>query len=163
MRKWLLVCVMLVLVAVPAIGQQTGSISGKVAMEDGTVLPGVLVEATSNVLPQPRHSTSGASGEFRFPLLPPGAYELTFSMQGMATKKQGAAVVLEQTTHVDVVMSLEAVSEQIEVVAHATLVNTESAELKATMTSEMIEALPVGVWERILDSDAGALVREGTA
>ena len=41
-------------------------------------------------------------------------------------------------------MALEAIQEQIEVVAQATLINTESAELGAAVTAETITALPVG-------------------
>ena len=53
----------LALVASPAFGQQTGNIVGKVTMADGSVLPGVFVQATSSVLPQPRHTASGSGGE----------------------------------------------------------------------------------------------------
>ena len=144
MRKWLLGFLLLALVAVPASAQQTGTILGKVAMDDGSVLPGVLVEATASVLPQPRQTVSGASGEYRLPLLPPGNYELTFTLQGMATQKRTAAVALQQDTLVNVTMALEAIQEQIEVVAQATLINTESAELGAAVTAETITALPVG-------------------
>ena len=144
MRKWLLGCLMLALVAAPAIAQQVGSISGKVAMEDGTALPGVLIDATSNILPQARQVTSGARGEFRFPLLPPGTYELTFSLEGMATEKRTAAVVLQQDTLVNVTLAPAAVAEAIEVVAEASLVEPDSAELKAAVTSNVIDALPVG-------------------
>ena len=41
----------MLLVAPAAFAQQTGSISGKVTMPDGSPLPGVTVEARSDVLP----------------------------------------------------------------------------------------------------------------
>ena len=43
---------------------------------DGAVLPGVTVEARSDVLPQPRVTVTGANGEYRLPALPPGTYTL---------------------------------------------------------------------------------------
>ena len=51
-------CVLLafILTAGPAFAQQTGAISGKVADTGGGVLPGVTVEARSDVLPGPRSS-----------------------------------------------------------------------------------------------------------
>ncbi|HQP88889.1 MAG TPA: carboxypeptidase-like regulatory domain-containing protein, partial [Thermoanaerobaculia bacterium] len=69
--KWLLRALVVVLIASPAFGQQTGNVVGKVTMDDGSALPGVSVQATSNVLPQPRNTVSGANGDYRLPLLPP--------------------------------------------------------------------------------------------
>lgn len=142
--KWLLRALLVVLIASPAFGQQTGSIVGKVTMDDGSVLPGVSVQATSNVLPQPRNTVSGANGDFRLPLLPPGKYELTFTLQGMATVKRPANVVLRQDTMVNATLSLAGVTGATTVVATATLLDTESSALKAAVDEQVIKALPVG-------------------
>ncbi len=83
--KWLLRAMLVVLIATPAFGQQTGNIVGKVTMADGSTLPGVSIQATSSVLPQPRNTASGSNGEYKLPLLPPGKYQVTFSLSGMAT------------------------------------------------------------------------------
>lgn len=144
MRKWLLGCLVLTLAAAPAIGQQTGSISGKVTSADGEALPGVTIEAISDVLPQPRQTASGANGLFRMPALPPGNYELTFTLSGMAAERRSVAVALQQTATVNVAMSVEAVSEQIQVVALSTMIDPFSAELKAAVTADVIQSLPVG-------------------
>jgi hypothetical protein len=144
MRKWLLGCLTLALAVGTANAQQTGSIVGNVAMEDGTALPGVQIEATSAVLPQARQVVSGGRGEFRFPVLPPGTYELTFSLQGMATEKRTVAVVLQQETQVDATLNVATVTEQLEVVAEASLIEPDSAELKAAVSGTVIDNLPVG-------------------
>ena len=57
--------------AFPALAQQTGAISGK-AVDRRRLLPGVTVEARSNVLPGPRVTVTDANGEYRLPALPPG-------------------------------------------------------------------------------------------
>jgi hypothetical protein len=49
----LLFLILVSMLCVSAFAQQTGSISGKVTT-DNVGLPGVTVEARSNVLPQPR-------------------------------------------------------------------------------------------------------------
>ena len=144
MKKVLFGFLLLALVALPAGAQQTGTVLGKVTMDDGSAVPGVLVEATAPGLPQPRQTVTGASGEYRLPLLPPGTYELTYTLSGMATQKRAVGVALQQDTLVNITMALEAVQDQIEVVAQATLINTESAELSAAVTSETITALPIG-------------------
>lgn len=144
MKKWLFGCLALVLIAAPAIGQQTGSISGKVTSPDGAGLPGVSIEASSSVLPQARRVTSGVNGEFRLSALPPGTYDVSFTLEGMAPERRTVLVALQQNAYLDVNLSLEAVSEQIQVVAQASLIDSTSAEVKAAVTSEVIEALPVG-------------------
>ena len=53
-RRTLLSLIVLLLLVPAAFAQQTGSISGKVTASDGSALPGVTVEARSNVLPQAR-------------------------------------------------------------------------------------------------------------
>src|SRR6516225_8197308 len=50
-----------------AFAQQTGSIQGKVVDTSGAVLPGVTVEAKSNVLPSSRTTVSGSDGIYVLP------------------------------------------------------------------------------------------------
>src|ERR1041384_7946292 len=88
--------------AFPAIAlAQTGAIAGKVTASDGSLLPGVTVEARSDVLPGPRVVVTGATGEYRLPQLPPGSYNVTFTLLGMQTSTRKAEVQLGQDTTVD--------------------------------------------------------------
>jgi hypothetical protein len=82
--------------AVPAYAQQTGAISGKVIDTGGGVLPGVTVEARSDVLPVPRVATTGVNGEYRLPALAPGTYTLTFVLAGMQNVTRQAEVQLSR-------------------------------------------------------------------
>ena len=62
-RRWvrgLLPLFALLLFASPLLAQQTGAIIGKVTASDGSVLPGVTVEARSDVLPGPRVTVTAA-------------------------------------------------------------------------------------------------------
>jgi len=72
MKKYLVLSAIGLLLGLPAFAQETGSISGKATMDDGTDLPGVTITATSELLPQSRIAVSSATGEYRFILLPPG-------------------------------------------------------------------------------------------
>ena len=67
-----LLVLILAVCAAPAYAQQTGSIVGKVVDTGGGVLPGVTVEASSNVLPTPRTTVTGA--ERRVPAARPAAW-----------------------------------------------------------------------------------------
>jgi hypothetical protein len=147
-RKWLakraLLGICVLGLGAPALAQQTGAIIGTVSSGDAGNLPGVTVEASANVLPQSRQTVTDANGQYRLPLLPPGEYTLSYSLDGMATEKRSVQVLLQQTATVDVSLSVDAVSEEIQVVAQSTLVDRTSSELKAAIAADVIEALPVG-------------------
>ncbi len=132
------------LCALPAAGQQTGSIYGRVTLADGAGLPGVTVEATSPVLPQARTTVTAGAGEYRLPLLPPGDYQVRFVLEGMAPVARSVAVRLDQNVEIDITLGPEGVSETIDVIAEAPLVDRGSAETKTAITDDVIDSLPVG-------------------
>src|SRR5580765_1784252 len=109
----------LVLSAVPALAQQTGSINGKVTASDGSPLPGVTVEARSDVLPGPRVTVTNSRGEYRFPTLPPGTYTVKFDLSGMKGATRNAQVQLDKDTPLDVSLGLQAATESVTVTAEA--------------------------------------------
>ena len=57
-----LVFLLLMASATPLLAQQTGAIRGKVTTTDGATLPGVLVTARSEVLPQLRETVTATNG-----------------------------------------------------------------------------------------------------
>ena len=78
--------VVIALVAVPASVWAQGAITGVVKDASGAVLPGVTVEAASPALIEKTRSViSDASGQFKIVDLRPGAYSVTFTLQGFAT------------------------------------------------------------------------------
>ena len=117
MRSKLLIAALLSVLAapIPALAQQTGSISGRVVDTSGAALPGVTVEARSEALPQPRVTVTGSNGEFRFPALQPGPYTLTFTLQGMQTLTRQAIVQLALDTALDAQMDVKGVTETVTV------------------------------------------------
>lgn len=123
--------------------QGTGSIAGTVRSPAGEALPGVAVTARSNVLPQPRTTVTGATGEYVLPLLPPGDYELSFSLEGTGEEVREVPLLLEQRVRVDVTLGLTEVAEAIEVVGEA-LVDPTSAEIKTSIGEAVIEGVPTG-------------------
>ena len=137
-----LLLLFIAVLAVPLFAQQTGAINGKVTA-DGAPLPGVTVEARSNVLPQPRVSVTDGNGEYRLPALQPGTYTLTFSLSGMQTATRRAEAIVGQTVFADVSMGVAGVSETITVTAEATLVDRESTEIQSGLSSEEIQSLPL--------------------
>lgn len=136
--------VVLVALAAPAFGQQTGAVAGRVSDTNDQPLPGITVTAAGDVLPRPRVAVTGAGGEYRFQLLPPGDYELSFALEGLATESRPVEVLLDQTVYVDVTLRVETVTEEVQVVAALPVLDPESAELKSALPDEVIERLPIG-------------------
>ncbi len=132
------------LFAPAAFAQQTGSISGKVTMPDGSPVPGVTVEASANVLPTPRVTVTEANGDYRLPALPPGTYTVTFTLSGMQTVTRQALVQLSQDTSIGAQMSVQGLTESVTVTAGASYIDRSSAELKSGVTNQQIMSLPVG-------------------
>src|SRR5262245_29857982 len=76
-------------VFVPGSARAQSAIAGIVKDTSGAVLPGVSVEAASDVLIERTRSvvTDGA-GQYKIVDLRPGIYVLTFSLQGFQTLKR---------------------------------------------------------------------------
>jgi hypothetical protein len=144
-KAFVMLAVCIALMPGLASAQQTGTIVGKVLDTGGLVLPGVTVEARSNVLPTPRTTVTGGAGEFRMPALPPGTYTVEFTLSGMATVTRQVEVQLGQDTNVEVKLSVQGVSETVDVVAAVTpIIEKDSTALKSGVSSETIKSLPVG-------------------
>jgi hypothetical protein len=146
MSRKLYLWTVLLLVLLPAVsfGQQTGAVVGKVTDSGGGVLPGVTVEARSDVLPAPRVTTTGSLGEYRLPALPPGRYTLTFELSGMGKVSKQVEVQLSRETGADVTMTVAGVTEDVTVVAQSPIIETNSTELKSGVSSDAIQNLPTG-------------------
>jgi hypothetical protein len=140
--RTLLSVLAVMLMATAVFAQQTGSISGKVT-SDNQALPGVTVEASSNVLPQARTTVTDSNGEYRMPQLIPGSYTLTFTLAGMQTVTRRAEVLLGQNTPADVSMGVQGLAESITVTAETTLVNKSSTAIESGLSQREIEGLPV--------------------
>ncbi|HEV7763735.1 MAG TPA: carboxypeptidase regulatory-like domain-containing protein [Thermoanaerobaculia bacterium] len=142
--RCLLLLFIVALAAPFAIAQQTGEITGKVSAVDGSTLPGVTVEARSNVLPQPRVTTSGDTGDYRLPVLPPGTYTVTYTLAGLETVTRTVHVLLNGSATVNVALGVAGVSESITVTADSSLVDPDSTAIKSAISEDQIEELPVG-------------------
>jgi hypothetical protein len=143
LRTFVGIAVVVLLSCATVFAQQTGSISGRVTATDGSSLPGVTVEARSNVLPQPRVTMTDVNGDYRLPALQPGSYTVTFSLAGMQTATRRAEVILSQNTLADVKLGVQGLSETITVTAEATLVDKGSTALQSGLSTQQIQALPV--------------------
>ena len=66
----------------PAAAQETGSLAGRIATDDGTALFGANIVVGGDAIEGLRGTTSDGEGAFRIDGLPPGVYEVTASFLG---------------------------------------------------------------------------------
>ncbi len=86
----------------PAAAQETGSLAGRVASDDGTALLGANIVAEGDAIEGLRGTTSDGEGAFRIDGLPPGVYEVTASFLGYeSVTTAGVAVRSGETTRLD--------------------------------------------------------------
>jgi hypothetical protein len=138
-------------IAAPALAQvQTGSILVKALDEQNAVMPGVTVTITSPVLVAGSMTgVTDASGVYRFPSLSPGRYTVKTELQGFQTvQREDVVVQVGQTTPVDLALKVGALSETVTVSGESPTVDTTSANVAVTLTSQMLQATPGGrdIW-----------------
>ena len=132
------------LVAPPLLAQAdlTGELRGTVNLEDGSVVPGVLVTASSPALLGTRTTTTGESGQWLLRNLAPGAYTVTFELEGFNTVQSAAQVELGQATPVNVTLGVAAEKETIVVTGELPSV-LASSEVSTTYDFEEVNKLPL--------------------
>src|SRR5437867_171488 len=93
------VLAVMALVFVPRLVFAQGSITGTVKDPSGAVLPGVTVEAASDVLIEKlRTVTTDSTGQYRIVDLRPGTYTVTVSLPGFATIKRDGIELIGSVT-----------------------------------------------------------------
>ena len=93
-RRFLSVLGLLLAVVAHASAQQTtGEILGRVTDTSGGVLPGVTVVLKSNGVAGTQTAVTSGEGLYRFPVLPPGNYDLEYSLSGFSTLRRDAVQI----------------------------------------------------------------------
>ena len=96
-------------------GVQTGTIRGTVKDQQGLVLPGATITATSAALQGERTVVTDTDGNFLLRAVPPGTYTLKVEMSGMAAVEKKADVPLGGVAQLDITMALSQVQESVTV------------------------------------------------
>src|SRR2546430_1491158 len=135
----------LLLFCTSLLAQTTGDLEGKVVDSTGAALPGVTIEARSPALQGTRGVSTGFDGAYRFAVLPPGDYTVTFKLEGLAPEtRKNVTVSLGKDTSLDVTMKAAAMSAEIVVSAAAPVLDTSSTTLGTNLNTRTIETLPTG-------------------
>ncbi len=129
---------------VSAAAQDNGLIRGTVTDDTGAVVPGATATLLSEaIIGGTRSAVTSASGVFRFPALPPGDYAVEISLAGFDTVRyESVRVGLNTTATLDTTLSLSTVTEVVQVVGEAPLLDVSSNASVTTFASDLVEELP---------------------
>ena len=127
-----------------ALAQTTVStIEGTVKDAQGSVVAGAHIVVKSPALSVERTATSDAQGFYRITALPAGNYSLSVSGSGFATRTfDNIELTLNRTLTLDLPLEVGAVSEQVDVVENAQLLNSTTAATGSTITPQQIKEMP---------------------
>ncbi len=134
------------LVLVPAAADAQSAIGGVVRDTSGAVLPGVSVEASSDVLIEKIRSvvTDGA-GHYKVVDLRPGAYVVTFSLTGFQTvKRNNVELPTDFTATINADMRVGAIEESVTVSAESPVVDVSTAVHTQVLSRDVMDSIPTG-------------------
>ncbi len=135
-----------VLLLAPAVAVAQSSIAGTVTDDTGGVLPGVTVEASSDVLIEgSRVVFTDGTGNYNIIDLRPGIYSVVFTLPGFGTQVRDELILgADVALPIDVQMSVGSVEETITVSGETPVVDVQQVQRIEVMTRETQEAIPTG-------------------
>ncbi|MEO8259506.1 MAG: TonB-dependent receptor [Acidobacteriota bacterium] len=135
---------LLLILAVPGWAQES-VITGRVTDSSGAVLPGVDLTLTSAAVMGTRSAVTDQQGAYRFGLLPPGSYTVSFGLPGFATVvRAGIQLTAGFTSTLNVAMEVAVVAETVTVVGDSPIIDVTNAVVSTTFTEELTSILPTG-------------------
>ena len=143
----------------------TSQVSGIVSDATGAIVSNAQVQIKNTGTNAIRTATTNERGEYSFPSLEIGPYQLQVKKEGFSTYLQ-SGIVLEVNTNPSVMVSLKvgSVNEQIEVQANAAMVETQNPAVSQVINPQQVVDLPLnGRQATDLVALSGAAVSTGGA
>ena len=122
----------------------TATILGTVTDSSGAVVGKASVEAKAVATNFVRATTTDADGNYTLTSLPVGEYEVSISAAGFRKEVQrGIVLQVQQQARLDVALQLGNVTETVNVVASAPIVNTEDGVFGDVIDNQRVVELPL--------------------
>jgi hypothetical protein len=134
----------LAVVSTAAFGQTfRGAIAGTVADSTGAVVPDASVNIVHKGTGLTRTQNTPNAGDFSFPELPTGIYELTVKKSGFQAFTQDVEVAVGKISSVPVTLGVERQATTVEVQAAAAVLETNEASLNAVIDTRSVQEIPL--------------------
>jgi hypothetical protein len=138
---------LVLVLAVPAalLAQKfSGSIRGNVTDPSGAMIADAEVTATNSGTGEVLTERTNAEGEFVFPEVAIGVYEISVKKSGFKSYlAKGVEVHVASIAQIEAKLNVGATTETMEVTANAVQVQTDSAEMGEVITGEQVRGLPL--------------------
>src|SRR5215467_10245087 len=136
---------LLVICNTNAFGQITsGSVTGSVQDATGASVVGASLKLINTGTSLAQMTLSDSSGNFQFLLTPPGIYVLEATHPGFRTfRRDGVVVEADRSLGIPVTLAVGQVTDTIEVVGGAMLLEPNTSALGTVMDSRKVEDLPL--------------------
>jgi len=133
-----------VLVSFGLFAQSVSQIAGTVRDASGLAVPGAEVTATQTDTGLVRTTITSSDGTWVLPSLPVGPYRVDIKKEGFSAYVQSGIVLQVDTAPtVDVTLKVGAVSEQVQVEAAATMVETSATTVGQVVNQQQVLDLPL--------------------
>ncbi len=130
----------------PVVGQAVSNaqLSGVISDPSGLSIPGATVKVTQTETGFSRTTTTNASGTYVVPSLPVGPYTVEVTSDGFSSYVQrGIVLTVGANTTVNVALQVGSVSQQIEVVAGAAMVESHDTSVSETIDQQRLIEMPL--------------------
>jgi hypothetical protein len=158
-RKLLTVLALVVAFTTGAFAQSDrGTITGTVVDPGGGVVPGASVVAENPENGARYETVTTQTGNYTLVQVPVGTYNLSVELPGFGRfRQEGIRIFVGQTARIDAKLQVGNLAEEVNVVADASLLDTQSAEIASSVTSENLNSLPLNFGAR--GNQAAAAIR----
>src|SRR5688500_12192102 len=136
--------IVLVVLLFPAVAHAQSAFSGVVRDTSGAVLPGVTVEASSNVLiEKTRSAVTDGEGRYSIVDLRPGTYTVVFTLTGFNTFRRDALELPSNfTMTINADLRVGSLEESITVTGDAPVVDVQSTQRTQVLNRDLLDSLP---------------------
>ncbi len=143
-RSVVLLSLLVVLTLALQAQNYTGTIRGTVTDNSNAVVPAATVTVTNAATGATRTAQTGQTGEYAFPDLPVGTYQVGIKQTGFKEFLANSVELhVSSTAVVNAQLQLGAATEQITVEANAVQVQTTSAQLGEVVNGQQVRELPL--------------------
>lgn len=124
----------------------SATLVGTVTDNSGAVVSNARVTIVENATGITRANVTNTSGNYTFPELTPGSYNVTVSGQGFKKETRTAVdVAVNTTTRVDVALQPGSITETVTVTGAPPIMETDRADVSTNLESETLSTMPVMV------------------
>jgi hypothetical protein len=139
-----MLCFAIGMTSIVAQNQTTGAIGGKVVDPQNAVIPNATVTITNLGTNKATTVNSSGDGEYRVTNLEPGTYSVEATSGNFTPAKVGSVIVeVGRETSLDLSMSINGASAQVQVTAEAPVINTNDMANATNVDQTQISELPI--------------------